>query len=135
MWWQKEGILARSAEGNVEYVISPSGATTGNVKVTIKYKQIEGMTGEFSTDGYTYTQVGSTYEYTTNKNMTVYVRYKDSKGQTGVRKEIVIDNIVKSKPLISIEPNGGKYVIPEGKNVAKIKAKVTITDSGDSKIK
>ena len=124
-----------SAEGNVEYVISPSGATTGNVKVTIKYKQIEGMTGEFSTDGYTYTQVGSTYEYTTNKNMTVYVRYKDSKGQTGVRKEIVIDNIVKSKPLISIEPNGGKYVIPEGKNVAKIKAKVTITDSGDSKIK
>ncbi len=126
-----------SGETNITYSLNPSTSTNGTVTVNITYRNIAGfdLVPQYSEDGYNYVDVNYNHSVQINKNMSVYARYRDNNGQTGVRKEIVISNIAKSKPLVKIEPNGGNYVIPNGKTEATLKSKVTVTDSGDSIIK
>ncbi|MDD3303515.1 MAG: hypothetical protein PHP54_01190, partial [Clostridia bacterium] len=68
-----------------------------------------------------------------SENGLYYVYAKDVAGNVK-RDSINITNIDKIAPTIKIEPNGGNYVIPEGQNKAKLKARTLVNDVGGSGI-
>ena len=103
----ESGVTTETVPGAESVVIeaSPTTWTNGDVNVKVKYEGIDGFKLQYSRNGLdweTIGQVGASGEYNTTvtENTTIYVRYIDGIGQTGVSKSLTIANIDKELPVI-----------------------------------
>ena len=103
----ESGVTTETVPGaeNVVIEATPTTWTNGDVSVKVKYNGIDNFKLQYSRNGLdweTIGQVGASGEYNTTvtENTTIYVRYIDGIGQTGVSKSLTIANIDKELPVI-----------------------------------
>ena len=103
--------------------------TNEDVKVTITTK--EGTTSEkhvYKEDGTEVNEDADGNYGVDDGTYTVVIITKDTDGNT--KKETYYIFVDKTKPVVTVVPDGGKYVIPVGSTNAKIDATINIAEDG-----
>ena len=109
--------------------------TNQDIEVTIEKE--DGIVGEITLavtgqDGKDY-EINDTKDKVIIKtnNQTITVTITEPNG-IEFKQQLVVSNIDKTLPTVSLSQNGGNYTIPTGKTVATIKTKLTAADEGGS---
>ena len=117
------------ADNKISITATPTSWTNGNVIATVTYgKNI--TANKKAGLGSANTANATTVKVETNG--TVYAEGTDAAGNKATA-QLSISNIDKTKPTVSMSPNGGTYIMPTTGN-ATIKTTLTASDAGESGI-